>query len=456
MVATTTEQSTSLRRRLVNGTLWNFLAAVCNQGSTFAVSVLVARVLGKQGFGEYAILQNTLATITFLIQLSMGFTATKFVAEYRSVDRDRTGRILGMCALVSGVMAVVGAVALAAGATVLAGQALHAPHLTAGLRVGALYLLFAAINAFQVGALIGLEATAEVATAGIASGLFTLVAVTAGVLRGQLLGAVCGLALAALVRCAIHHLLLHRAMRRQGLRFSFAQLGAERHILLQFALPAALAGYYSQPAIWLVNAMLVKQPGGFAQMALYGAATSVRQLVLFLPNVINTVGLSVLNHERGAGHGRQYYRVFRANILTILGVSLVVAGMLAIGAGWILALFGKDFHAGQPVVWWLLLSTIPESLSIALFQDLQSRGQIWQALFSINIPRETLFVVLAWRWIPHLGAVGVARAYLLVWIFALGIVAVMTLRQNPPIFFSLRAARTDPREPVLIAAAGGR
>ena len=149
MVFAATSQPATLRQRLVSGTLWNFLAAVFNQGSTFAVGVIVARVLGKLGYGEYAMLQNTLATITFLMQLSMGFTATKFVAEYRSVDREKTGRILGMCALVSAVMACAGALAMAVAAPWLSSYALHAPHLGIPLRIGALYILFSAINAFQ-------------------------------------------------------------------------------------------------------------------------------------------------------------------------------------------------------------------------------------------------------------------------------------------------------------------
>ena len=55
------------------------------------------------------------------------------------------------------------------------------------------------------------------------------------------------------------------------------------------------------PMIWLANSFLVRQPGGYGEMALYSAANNLRILVLFLPNVMNSVGLSVLNNEKAKG-----------------------------------------------------------------------------------------------------------------------------------------------------------
>jgi hypothetical protein len=43
-----------LRDRLIKGTALNFLAVAFNQGSTLIVNIIVARILMKQSFGEYA------------------------------------------------------------------------------------------------------------------------------------------------------------------------------------------------------------------------------------------------------------------------------------------------------------------------------------------------------------------------------------------------------------------
>ena len=61
-----------LRDRLIKGTALNLIAVVFNQGSTLFVNIIVARLLLKQGFGEYAMVQSTLLTVSMLSQLATG------------------------------------------------------------------------------------------------------------------------------------------------------------------------------------------------------------------------------------------------------------------------------------------------------------------------------------------------------------------------------------------------
>src|SRR5712691_2179953 len=146
------------------------MAAVCTQGSTFAISVIVANALGRQIFGEYAMIQSTLLTLAPIAQLATGYTVTRYVAEFRSTDRDRAGRTLGLCSIVSASAACVAALALLAGAPWLAADILQAPHLAPGLLLVAAVVLFTVMNGYQIGALAGLEAYRDLATEGSVSG----------------------------------------------------------------------------------------------------------------------------------------------------------------------------------------------------------------------------------------------------------------------------------------------
>jgi len=73
----------SLRRRLLKGTALNLIAMSFNQGSTLVAAILVARLLKKQTFGEYAMVYATLLTAVAFAQLAIGYTASKYIAEYR-------------------------------------------------------------------------------------------------------------------------------------------------------------------------------------------------------------------------------------------------------------------------------------------------------------------------------------------------------------------------------------
>src|SRR5947208_2583316 len=91
----------SLRSRFQTAVTWNLAGTLLGQAGTFSANIILARILGRAIFGEYALIQNTLLTLAGVAQMATGYTASKYVAEFRLVDKPRTGRILGFCTLVS-------------------------------------------------------------------------------------------------------------------------------------------------------------------------------------------------------------------------------------------------------------------------------------------------------------------------------------------------------------------
>jgi O-antigen/teichoic acid export membrane protein len=409
----------------------NLVAVAFNQGSTLIVNIIVARILLKQGFGEYAMVQSTLLTVAILSQLATGYTASKYIAEYRSSDPERAGRIMGMCALVSVLMAGVGALLLIAMAPWLAGTMLKAPHLAFALMIGSGFLFFSSINGYQTGALSGLEAYGSLAKAGVASGIVAVAAISLGAQWGGLNGTLIGLSISALVRCAIHNRWLRFENRVQGInpkyRGSFSQ---EKAVIRNFALPAAIAGYYSMPMIWLANSFLVRQPGGYGEMGLYASSSSVRMLVLFIPQVINNVSLSILNNIKGIGDVQRYKRVYRSNVFVVFLVTLTGGLVIGFFGDTILGIFGKDFSGGKTILQVLMISTVFEGVAVSLYQHLQAHGKIWSSFFLINIPREAVFVCLAFTLVPVRGAVGLSMAYTLCWLLAFLVICILVYRDK--------------------------
>lgn len=404
---------TILRDRLIHGTAMNLIAVGFNQGSTLFVNIIVARILMMESFGEYAMIQSTLLMLASLSQFATGYTASKYIAEFRNNDPEKAGRILGLCAVVSAIMAGFGTLVLVVFAPLLAATMLKAPHLSIPLILGSGFLFFSTINGYQTGALSGLEAYSSLAKAGVASGIMAVIAISLGAWLGGLAGTLTGLSVSAFVRCAIHNRRLRLESRAQGISPQYRSgLKKEKQLVLRFALPAAISGSYSMPMIWLANSFLVRQPGGYQEMALYAAASNLRMLVLFLPNVLNSVSLSILNNEKAKGDTSHYHRLFRSNVVQVFLVALSLALLIAIFGKSILQMFGKDFRTGSSILYLLLASTVFESLSFALFQYVQSQAKIWYSVFSIVIPRETLLVVTAYFLVQPYGGYGLATAFL--------------------------------------------
>jgi len=415
----------SLRSRFQTGIAYNAIGAAFNQGSTFAVNIIVANLLGRQVFGEYAMIQSTLVTLALIAQLAAGYTATKYVAEFRSTDPQRAGRILGMLTVFSATVAGIAALALFAVSGWLAGSVLKAPALGTALAIGSGVLLFTVLNGLLMGALAGLESYRALARALVWSGLAYLAICTGLAWWGGLIGAVAGLALSGLFQFVFLGAALRRECSLQGIKIHYAGFDQERSILLKFALPGALSGFTGMPALWLASAFLVRQPNGYSQMAIYSASFSLMTAVLFLPNIANNVGMSLINYHKGAGEEAGYRQAFWINLVVSTTIVILGACILAVFGPNLLRLFGKDFNDGYPVLLVLLLATIVQGLGIAMYQIIQSQAKMWLSFFAVALPRDAMLVSLAYFLVPHNGAIGLGTAYALAW--AMALVAIITI-----------------------------
>jgi O-antigen/teichoic acid export membrane protein len=398
-----------LRERLIHGAFLNLIAVAFNQGSTLIGNIVVARILMKQTFGEYAMVQSTLLTIAAMAQLATGYTASKYLAEYRAVDSARAGRIMGLCAGVSFLMAALGTILLVAISPWLSSSMLKAPHLATPLMIGAGFLFFSTVNGYQTGALSGLEAFRSLAKAGSISGIGVVAAVSLGAWLGGLPGALTGLSVSALFRCAVHQRWLRLETRLQGIVLRYRGMALEKAVIVKFALPASLAGYYALPMIWLGNSFLVRQAGGYGEMALYTAAMNIKSVVLFLPAIVNGVVSSILNQMKGTGDQR-YSHLYRFNVILVFSATLVASIILGILADPVLGLFGRGFPAAKTVLWVVLTSGVFEATATALYQRIQNYGRMWLSLLFINLPLGPVFVILAFYLTPELGALGLGIA----------------------------------------------
>jgi len=419
----------SLRSRFQTGVAYYTIGAIFNQGSTFALNIIVANLLGRDVFGEYAIIQSTLSTLAVVAGLGVGYTATKYVAEFRSTDPQRAGRIIGMLMVLTSTVAAVAALALLSLSGWVATAILDAPALAPVLAIGSGVLFFAPLNGFLIAALAGLESYRSLARGLVWSSIAYLSICTGLACEAGLKGTVVGLAISGFLQ----FVLLGRALLQQcslhGVRIRYVGVTQERGILLKFMLPAALS-CTSPLALWVAGTLLVQQPAGYSQMAIYSASFSLMTATLFLPNMVNVVGMSLINHHKGTGRASEYRRTLWINLAVSTTIVVFAMGVLAAFGRDILRVFGKDFNAGYSVLLILLVSTILQAVSGALYQVIQSHARMWLSFLAVAVPRDLAVAALAYLLIPAHGAIGFAIAYTTGYAVALLAITTIVLRMG--------------------------
>jgi O-antigen/teichoic acid export membrane protein len=419
-------QAPSIVSRLRSGIALNVVGNIFAQGSTFALNLIAANLLGRYAFGEFTTVQATLSTVAALGQGAIGYTVTKHVAEFREHDPDKAGRILRLCAIVSTATALLAALALAVTAGPIADRLLAAPPLAGPLRLVAVAVFFLVMNGYRIGALAGLESYPALARAGIASGLVYLLAGAAGAMAGGVYGALAGVTVGVATQWAI----LGHMLKAELARWHISHVPdpwRERSALLRFAVPASITGFISLPAFWFASALLIRQPGGLDQMALYAAANSFRVIVMFLPSAMTSVGTSLLNNQRWSS-ADSYRRLFWWNLGLTAGCSVGAAVLIVAAGPWVFRAFGRGFASASGVLPVIMVAAVAEALAAATYQVIQTHGKMWFTLFLITLPRDAAIVALAYALTPVYGATGLAAAHAIGWTLALVVIGVLTYR----------------------------
>jgi O-antigen/teichoic acid export membrane protein len=415
----------SLRARLAGAAFWSTLGAASTQACSTLASIITARFLGDTGFGELGMVRNTLTMFAAFAGLGLGLTANKYLAETRTADKDRAGRILGFSyamASVSGLLMTVLAFALA---EPLAAKTMANEGLAPYLRLSAPILLTGTLNGVQMAALAGLEAFRR------SSIWMMVVALTGSVLTvvGVVTAGIPGALWAGLISGVMGFLVLERVLsseaRRAGVRVTFHGIRQELPVLWSFALPSGLSGLMVTPVMWGAAAMLVNRPGGYGEMGVFNAANQWRNLVLFVPAAVGQVVLPMLSNLRAAGERDRYIRALKLNgalnLLVCLGATLPVI----VASEWIMRAYGPDFRGRWAVLVLLVLSGVLQAVIGVIGQALASLGRMWWGLI-LNAAWAVELLAVTWLCLP-LGATGLAVAYLVSYVLHLVQVGCYTL-----------------------------
>jgi O-antigen/teichoic acid export membrane protein len=356
-------------------------------------------------------IQSTVGMFGVFAGFGLGLTATKHVAEFRSSDPDRAGRIISLSWLVAMATGGLMSLGLLIFAPWLAGHTINAPHLAGILRIGAIILFINALNGAQTGALAGFEAFQTIAYVNLFVGLISFPILVAGVYFGGLTGAVWALAINLGFNWLLNHLALRKEARRYRVPFTFRGCDRELSVLWRFSLPTVLSGLMSGPIHWVCNALLVNQPDGYGQMGIFSAANQWYVMMLFPVGLLGQVMLPVLSERFSQKDGRQSKRalILGVKINLLIVVPLVLLASLA--SPYIMNLYGESFRSGWPTLVLVLLSAGIIAGQSPVGQLVAASGKMW-AGFAMNGGWALTFIVSTLL-LVRFGSLGLATARLI-------------------------------------------
>jgi len=311
-------------KRLLGGAFWTLLGTVITRAFSLVTNIGIARLLGKEDFGAYGILNTTLETFSLFGGVGLGFAMLKYTAEYRLRDPVKAGRLLSAARSTAYLSAGILAVVLFLCSDRLAASMLNRPDLKGMLNIGAAYMFIRTVNNIQLGTLAGFEAFRETARINVITGLLTPLLTLPLVYWLDLTGAVLSLVVVAAISYAYCGTVFKKKCKLSGITVKLIDRSSIRILPELFALsiPAFMSGLLLIPVIWLTNALLANQPAGYSELGLFNAANQWRQFVIFIPSMMSVVMIAVSAASYADKTGGAYRQAYRINMNLTWSIAL--------------------------------------------------------------------------------------------------------------------------------------
>ena len=404
----------SIGKRFLNGSLWSFLSSLFTQLFLLMSSIIVARILGKIEFGELGIIRSTINMFAVFAGLSLGLTGTKYISEFKDKDKQRTGEIISITKYFAFFSGLLISILVFSFAPFLARYSLNAPHLVNEIRLSSLILFFSALNGMFNGILLGFEAFKTIA---IVNFICSVIAIPLQIIMAYYFGIkgfLIGYAFNFFLLSFLYYRFVNKVLLDENIRVKFKFNKNNLALLYKFSLPSIISGLLITPVFWLCNTMLVRQPHGFNDFAIYTAANQWRMAIIFIPTVLAQVLLPMLS---GSKNLKDFRKILKINFIISASVSLVIAIIISLFSKLIMRSYGLEFENGYLVLVILAFSTVLVALNNIIGQVLVAKGKMWIGLL-FNFFWAIVLLTSSYFFLDKgYGALGLAYAFVISYLF---------------------------------------
>lgn len=362
-------------QRMVSGISWSLAGTICAKLLLMIANIVVARIMGKEMYGEFGMAKSTLNMLMIFGSAGLGITATKYIAEYRNNHPQMASKIYLVTNVFALVLAFLVAVLVFIFADLISIDILHAQSLIEPMKVVGCILFFIVINIAQEGVLSGFEDFKHKSINGVIGNIIQSILIIVGAYLGGVVGAVCGYGSGIIVTLILNKYSINRNFKKIGVIHDIKALKlSDFKVLYSYSLPAAISSILLPTSYWVIRAILVRHTD-FNELATYDVADQWRILVLFIPATICHIAMPILS-SIPSDNVKKFKRVLNLNLSLNMGIAVFASIIMILLSAVIMGFYGEEFTDTKPFII-MAVSCIFTSASTILGVSISSKAKMW-------------------------------------------------------------------------------
>ena len=365
---------------LFKGSFWSVLGAIFSKGLVVISWVIVARILGSEGYGQFGIIRSTVLMFTSFAGFSLGITASKHVSEFLNIDKQKTGRVLGLTIGFGFLMGLLVGVIFYFLAPWLATETFKAPDIADELKIGAFILFFSALNGAQMGALQGFTAFKRIAKINAVQALICFPLFILGALYLGVNGTIWAFAFSYILICILSNFAVKKEATKNKIKINYFDAWQEKSMLFTYSFPAFLSGLMVTPVKWYADTLLVTN-GNFTELGLFTAALTFNNIIVVGAGMLSAPFLTIMAKNKNDSRNSKFSRF---NILAPWAIGIFITGPFIVFPELGSYIFGDSFSGNKfdlPFIF-VLLFTIIIMFKQGLSRIMAVYNLQWWSIFS--------------------------------------------------------------------------
>ncbi|WRQ33759.1 oligosaccharide flippase family protein [Bacteroidales bacterium MB20-C3-3] len=410
------------RSLFIRDSFWALTGNTLGSGLSLIAGIFVARYLGKDIYGEYGIIKNTIISLSIFSTFGLGYTSTKYVAEYKETRPEFLDLIIRYSKFISLTVSGLVALSLFIFAKTLSEQILDAPHLYKSIRVVSVWVVIRSLTTTQIGVMAGFGQFKKMAYIEGIVGVLTFTLSILFTYEWGLLGALFALLIAQIINLILNYqVVLKLKPKSKALTNNIPILKD----IISFSAPIALQEITYSVMSWILHLMLIKITN-YGELGLFSAAMQWNALILFIPGVLRNVLLSHLSSN--SNNDITHNRILKNALLINFIATFIPVLVIYFFSNFIIHIYGNSFIDLRKVLQVSVFSTMFISLSNVYSQAYLSKGKSW-LMFYIRFFRDFGMIALGYILLTYSktlgGAISLAYSQLVASIFFLCVMAII-------------------------------
>lgn len=388
------------QNKLITDSFWSLFGNIIGRGLSLLSGIIVARYLGKELYGEYGIIKNTILTIAVFSSFGLGYTATKYIAEIKRVSKQKTKQFIRYAINITFMFCLFMSIILFFTAEYLSNFILDAPHLKSALQILSILIIFNGLTTTQIGILSGFGEFKRIAKINSLIGLVTFITSIGLTYFYSLDGALLALLISQIFNWALNYKAITKHSR--GKQSKLKRDTALLYEILKFSTPIALQEMTYSVFGFISNIVLIKY-ASYGDLGMYSVAMQWNALILFIPGILRNVILSHLseNIHNSNVHNKILNTTIKINVLATAIPTIFVVAF----SSYIESFYGNSFEGVSTLISISVLITIFTSMSNVYGQAYMSKGYNWTML-SIRLIRDVGVIILFLCFVNYKNASG--------------------------------------------------